>query len=41
MIKDACMKHFPECFNVTKDVKETNEVISNTNDEIDPDDLLE
>ena len=41
MIKDACMKYFPECFNVTKDVKETNEVISNTNDEIDPDDLLE
>ena len=41
MIKEACKKHFPECFNVTNDVKTTKEVITNTNDEIDPDDLLE
>ena len=41
MIKDACRKHFPECFNVTNDIKTTKEAITNTNDEIDPDDLLE
>ena len=33
MIKEACMNNFPECF-------KTNEVIINTNEEIDEDDLL-
>jgi prefoldin subunit 5 len=41
MIKEACMRNFPECFNVTNDTETTKEVITNTNDEIDPDDLLE
>ena len=42
MIKDACRKYFPECFvNYVDKTQETKEVISNTNDEIDPDDLLE
>jgi hypothetical protein len=41
MIKEACMRNFPECFNVANDTETTKEVITNTNDEIDPDDLLE
>jgi hypothetical protein len=40
MIKDMCKKHFPECFESTKEeVKQV--VMPSTNDEIDPDDELE
>jgi hypothetical protein len=39
-IKDFCMNNFTGNFNTTNDIKTTKEVITNTNDEIDDDDLL-
>jgi hypothetical protein len=40
MIKDMCKKHFPECFESTKE--EVKQIVTNTtNDEIDPDEELE